>query len=481
MQFNHFAVPDGIAFSSFEERIIEDHGATLSLRSPCLSSEDIVQLMQTIRENRQKIKDYRTDQLIQIIDAAIQKWLDPNYPLRQFAEKWVPIITGYDKNMVRLELKQFLRLFRKKELLRFIQQEFPSISVLDEFYPQSNGGWSRAYGPEFIFHIFSGNVPGLPIWSLVMGILLKSANFGKIPTGEPLMAILFAQSLREVNVDVANTLAILPWKGGNQELEAPLYQGSDTVIAYGSNETVEQIRKQIPSSTRFLHYGYKISFAMVGREALRQDLYRDTLRRLRDDMTIYDQQACLSPHLVFIEAGGNVSPRMLAQQLSSELQQYALIRTRAKLSPEESQAIRSLRNEYEFKAMTNPNVAVYQSEIGTEWTVIYHKDLSFQPSPLNRTIHVVQCEHLEESIPAILPFREYLQTVGIATHPTRLMHLSGILGEQGVTRICAIGSMNRSVPGWHHDGRFNLIDLVRWVDLEGSAEALAEQYDLDVE
>ena len=29
-------------------------------------------------------------------------------------------------------------------------------------------------------------------------------------------------------------------------------------------------------------------------------------------------------------------------------------------------------------------------------------------------------------------------------------------------------------PGWHNDGRPNLIDLVQWVDLEASAEQLAE-------
>jgi hypothetical protein len=41
--------------------------------------------------------------------------------------------------------------------------------------------------------------------------------------------------------------------------------------------------------------------------------------------------------------------------------------------------------------------------------------------------------------------------------------------------------MNQAKPGWHHDGRFNLVDLIRYVDIEKGTEDLAEQYDPDVE
>jgi hypothetical protein len=41
--------------------------------------------------------------------------------------------------------------------------------------------------------------------------------------------------------------------------------------------------------------------------------------------------------------------------------------------------------------------------------------------------------------------------------------------------------MSRTPAGWHHDGRFNLLDLIRWTDIERSAEQDAERYDPDVE
>ena len=51
---------------------------------------------------------------------------------------------------------------------------------------------------------------------------------------------------------------------------------------------------------------------------------------------------------------------------------------------------------------------------------------------------------------------------------------SAALGAAGVTRISAIGSMSMPEAGWHHDGRFNLLDLVRMTEIEQSAELAAQ-------
>jgi hypothetical protein len=36
--------------------------------------------------------------------------------------------------------------------------------------------------------------------------------------------------------------------------------------------------------------------------------------------------------------------------------------------------------------------------------------------------------------------------------------------------------MTAPEAGWHHDGRFNLLDLVRMVEIESSAERAAERF-----
>ena len=57
-----------------------------------------------------------------VIDAA-QLWADPDFELRRQAELLIPAITGYEPDMVRIELKRYMRQFRRRELLRFLDSE----------------------------------------------------------------------------------------------------------------------------------------------------------------------------------------------------------------------------------------------------------------------------------------------------------------------------------------------------------------------
>ncbi|WP_088225738.1 acyl-CoA reductase [Desulfosporosinus sp. FKB] len=473
-----YFVPKGICIDIHEEHTFGEY----ILEFPNLSSAQVMELSTRLRLNRGKyLANLKTERIVEIIDKTIQLWLNPQYPLRKLAETLLPMITAYDAEIVRLELKRFLRGFRKKDLYRFLDEEFDNPGMLDNFRPRKSGGFTRVYGPELILHFFSGNVPGLPIWSMIMGLLLKSAGIGKTSSAEPLMAVLFAQSLAEVDENLAECLAVLPWKGGSAQFEDLLLERADAVVIYGSSQTVEKIKNKVRQPIPVLGYGHKISFAAVGQEALTADRYQDTVHRLANDVSVYDQQSCLSPQLVFVERGGVISPRQFAQLLASELDRYEKRRPRAKLGDAEIHAIRSLRNRYEAMAISNSEIDVYASGGGTEWTVVYHGRPGFEGSPLNRTIQVFACQCLEEALSHLRPYRSYLQSAGIAVAPERLEALAHCLAQEGVSRITAIGQMTLGVAGWHHDARFNLADLVRFVDIERSAEQLAELYDPDVE
>ena len=119
-----------------------------------------------------------------------------------------------------LNLNRYIRTFRKQELLRFLDEEFDQPATLDEFRPRKSGGFTRAYGPKSIFHVFSGNVPGVQIWSLLMGLILKNQLILARP--QPLSRCFQSclyRSLAEVDEKLADAIAILPWKGGTSELE----------------------------------------------------------------------------------------------------------------------------------------------------------------------------------------------------------------------------------------------------------------------
>jgi hypothetical protein len=94
---------------------------------------------------------------------------------------------------------------------------------------------------------------------------------------------------------------------------------------------------------------------------------------------------------------------------------------------------------------------------------------------LNRAIRIVAIDSLADVADRVAPYRAILQTVGIAAAPKQLFDLAAALGAVGVTRITALGDMTAPEAGWHHDGRFNLLDLVRITEIEGGAETAADR------
>jgi len=85
---------------------------------------------------------------------------------------------------------------------------------------------------------------------------------------------------------------------------------------------------------------------------------------------------------------------------------------------------------------------------------------------LNRTVIVKPIADAAAIIALLQPVRAFLQTAALAIAPVRRDALADALGAMGVTRICPVGKMPDPDPAWHHDGRFNLLDLVRFTDLE---------------
>ncbi|MCV6600742.1 MAG: hypothetical protein OIF54_04115, partial [Cohaesibacter sp.] len=184
------------------------------------------------------------------------------------------------------------------------------------------GGFGRAFGPDLSAHIWAGNVPGLPLWSLISSLLVKSGTIGKVSTAEPLFAGWFAQLLAEVEPALTDCLAVIWWQGGDIERETALVKQADLVLGYGSNESLQSIRQRIPVTKRFLAYGHKVSFSMVGTQALSSNKAKPTARLAAYDIARYDQQGCYSPQMMFVEQGGSVSPERFAQYLAHELSAF---------------------------------------------------------------------------------------------------------------------------------------------------------------
>lgn len=472
-------MPQGFQASEFTTFSFKAHGEKLELKLPVLSTEEVSRLYGQVVEARGRIlQQYTTDRIIEILDRTIQLWGDPTYPLRVKAERWLPVITGYDPDMVRLFLHRYIKSFRKEQLMRIVEESFPNPAVLEGFRPKRTGGLTRAYGPAVVTHIFSGNVPLLPLWSLIASLLLKSATVGKLSSSEPLYASLFAESLREVDPQLADTIAIVWWQGGEEAIEQVAYGCSDAVIAYGHDQTMRAIQSKLPAHVRFHPHGHKVSFGVIAREALSATTAQRSARLAAHDAIWFDQQGCLSPHVFFVERGGRYAPREFARLLAGEMERQHHKHPRRALDEQEAQAWSAAVSTYEFRAVHDASVEVHADLRSRGWSVIYSEQEAYPLSPLNRLVHVVPIDGPEELPARTQAMRRHLQSAGLACPPQRYSVWYEALGDCGVDRICGVGSMFEPEAGWHHDGRPHLADLVRWCDVETSVERQLDTYDL---
>ena len=74
--------------------------------------------------SRTILKALTVSEIVDITDRAIARLLDRNDPYRRKCEALLPLVTGYDAEMVRLGLTGYLKTFRKPNLQKFIAEDF---------------------------------------------------------------------------------------------------------------------------------------------------------------------------------------------------------------------------------------------------------------------------------------------------------------------------------------------------------------------
>ncbi|MCS6860690.1 MAG: hypothetical protein NZT92_10270 [Abditibacteriales bacterium] len=401
--------------------------------------------------------------LADVVDAlgeTARRWQSPSFAFRQVAEEYLPKLTGYSRPVIARGLDHLFNELSRDNLWALLEEEFGDPLVLDTWRPRRRArGKVRAFGPPLSLHVIAGNIPGIGVQSLIFGLLVKSPSIVKTASDEPLLTALFAQSLHEVAPALAQNAAVM-WWAGEETVWLPV-EVTDVVMAYGSNETIEVYRKMLPAGCRFVNYGHRYSIALIAREYATEK----TARLLAIDMAMYDQQGCLSPHQCWVEEGGALSPQAFAESLAdaldaieADLPSYRAPHKRMKSFI--TKHIQEVRTVCEMSGGT-----VYKSAQGAIWTVLFHPTVIAQLPALFRGILVSSVSNLEE-----LPHLESpdaLQAIGIAAPPERAPTImDAYAAATGVNRFCPIGKMQFPPLLWHHDGRPNLTDLVRWVDWE---------------
>lgn len=448
----------------WEERVVGSDDDIVALRWPQLNAHGVARIARAVRDAGALLRAIPVQDIITAIDRAVDRMRADTAQWHALAHT-IARVTGYSPAMSRYVLDRMAADWRTASLTSLVNAEMGDSAMLDGFGALPTGA-VHAAGPRLCFHIFSGNVPGVAVTSIIRALLVKSPSFGKSASDEPVLAAAFARALADADPRFAQSLAITYWPGGTEDLEAAVFGVADAVVHYGGQASLADVRARIGTGTRMIDHGPRISFGMIARDALTDDTAAD---QLADDVACavatFDQQGCVSPHVVYVEKGGGITPRDFAQKVSRALGRFAMSLPAGNMGAAGAAAVRRVRDRAEFRAIAGQDVEIFGS-VDLTHTVIWDTTAAFNASCLHRTLTVHPVDSLEAALPLIAPFSTVLQSVAIAAPPQRTGALAPLLVNAGVTRITSFRDLPWPPPQWHHDGRGPLRELVRFSDLE---------------
>jgi hypothetical protein len=426
---------------------------------------------QALKLNRQRYLAGRsTDQLVRLIAELGQLWRQSDFPLRRMALDACPVKTGFTRGTLQRGIDDFFAPVNEVNLRALLAQELGHEQRLDELVASpielNQDRTAIAQGPELLVHITAGNLP-CPAWtSMLLGLLLKSAQFVKCASNASFLPLLLAHSIHELEPKLGACLEIAIWPGGSHILEDVLFSEADCVTATGSNETLAAIRSRLPTPKRFLGYGHRTSFGYVTKRALAKEGSARLALALAQDVTAWDQLGCLSPHVCYVETDGGSVVEEFAQKTADSLAELEQSQPRGPLPVQAAAAIATRRAFYQVRAAHSSDTQCWFSPNSTAWSVVCEADPRFQPSCGYRFVYVKSVTHLETALQAADTIRNEVATVGLAATQSEKNDVAIQLARWGVARVCPLGKMQNPPLAWRHDGRPALADLVSWTDYE---------------
>ncbi len=261
----------------------------------------------------------------------------------------------------------------------------------------------------------------------------------------PILAPWVLSAIETIDPELVSTIAMLIWDYEDREIQQELLGHADLVIAAAGDPTIASIKDQLNSlgaRPRFHAHGHKVSFDLIGREALEGDLSA-TAHLSALDSILWDQYGCLSARIHFVETGGSKSFAEYGQALTEQMRQLSE-RLKRGVAP-----LRFLHRAYETYKLLEPGekVRVY-SDYADDFLVVCD-NREWNPYLLRETVNrctgrviVVRPVSRLEQVPLQYLSRipsENLQTLGVACGPDRVRELAQRAAACGVTAIRRLG------------------------------------------
>lgn len=377
-------------------------------------------MMETLQAAEPTLRAIPSGDLLSAWGDTVEAFLDPGSPERR----------ALDPELARTSRLSPEGLAAALEAVLGGVRTAPAAALLAEAEELPRG----AHGGGPVLAILASNLPALAVQPLWPALALRRPILLKSPSAEPLFVPAFLDALVRREPRLAGAVAAATWPGGDARLEAPLLEKAATVIAYGDEPALADLRRRAPG--KVVEYGPKTSLAVVGKgidpRAVAEGLARD--------VALFDQRGCLSVAAVY--AVGDAEE--LAVRLEEALAELAWRWPPGPADPTVVAAVQQARLEAEMRGLRAARLPVLSG------TVLVEPNPGFRPSPGLRTVRVHPFAELG-ALPEILsPWRGKLQGTAIAGQDA--WRLAPALAGLGISRCARAGDLQSPDATWHNGG-----------------------------
>jgi len=428
------------------------HGEELTTTEP---KEQLKAIITSLRDAQVWLREQPVEGLIGLIDMAAKRWIsEPKYQILK--EKGLLFLSTWcAENNLRRVAQLGLR---------------GNIQYADNWLPMPDSEKHQmcANARGLVCHWLAGNVQVLGLFALVQAILTKNCNLLKVSKNDEGVFRLLLTAFEGLEYtctdghvikgeDLLKTIAVIYFPRTADDVARQMSASADVRIAWGGREAVETVASY-PSryDAETVIFGPKLSMAVIAREDLQDEQEaRKLARRVAVDVSIFDQTGCASPHNVYIERNGAVSPEQFCELLMETMRKTELQIPKPAMSAEQVSAIHSIRSVYDFCGK------VYGSET-MSYTILLDEEPASHKPVYSRVIFV----HVVDDINDALAFvNEDIQTIGISSVSERMQLFASSAAVRGAMRFPLIGRMLNFEMPW--DGIILIDRLVKWNTLAG--------------
>ncbi|MFF7189966.1 acyl-CoA reductase [Streptomyces sp. NPDC008222] len=326
----------------------------------------------------------------------------------------------------------------------------------------------EAWAPVgLLVHIAPGNAATVAPLSVVEGLLAGNLNVLKTSSADTPLALdlLAALGAADPTGLITERVVALRFPSSRREWLRALCGQADAIAVWGGEDAVGTVSDLAPPGCRIVEWGHRISFAYLTRQAAAD---AGTLDALAEDVCRFDQQACSSPQVVYLDSEDAEEVLAFAERFAEHLAQVSGTRPAPRPSTAEQAEITTVEQLARLEQHLGLTRVIAAAD--GSWRVLADTRPALEASPLHRSVLVKPLPR--HAVTATLrPMRRYLQTMAIGGGRADVAELARTAFAAGVTRVTPVGSMLEGYEGEPHDGVYALQRYSRRVSVRASDAA----------